>query len=134
MSGVFAAYKESLLDSTAPNLTAVDLQLVAVDGADYTLDLATHNFLDDVPSGARVATSGNLANKTITGGTFDADNLAPAFTAVTGDPFEMILLFHATGSDATARLLAAWDAGTGLPATPNSGDMNVSFTSYIFRV
>jgi hypothetical protein len=127
MSAVYTPYKQKMLDSSAPDLTTVNVKIVLVDGADYTIDLTNHDFLDDVPSGGRVATSGNLASKTITGGVFDAADLAPAFTAATGDPSEYVVLYHDSGSAATSTLLAIWDAGTGLPVTPNGGDINVTF-------
>ena len=52
------------------------IKIVLVDAADYTVDLAAHDFLDDVPAGARIATSGALANKSTTAGVFDADDVA----------------------------------------------------------
>lgn len=137
MSALYGPYKQKLLDSSAPDLTATNIKLVAVDSADYTIDLTNHDFLDDVPAGGRVATSGNLAGKSITGGVFDASDLSPAFTAATGDPFEYIVVEQDSGAAATSVLICIFDSGTGLPATPNGGDMNVAFdngTNKIFKV
>jgi hypothetical protein len=101
-----------------------NVKAVLVDGADYTYS-AAHDFLDDVTAPARVATSGNLASKTYTGGVFDSADFA--FTAVTGDPSEILILYVDSGTAATSPLVAYYDTGvTGLPVTPNGGDINVT--------
>ncbi len=100
-----------------------DIRAVLVDSADYTADLAAHEFLSDVPVGARVATSGNFTGKTSTAGVADAADVT--FTAVTGDPSEVLLIYKWTGSDATSPLIARIDTATGLPVTPNGGNINV---------
>lgn len=104
-----------------------NIKCVLVDAADYTKDLATHDNLDDVPAGARVATSGNLASKTVTAGVADAADVT--FTAVTGDPSEQIVIYMDSGSAATSRLIANIDTATGLPVTPNGGDITVVWDS-----
>lgn len=62
--------------------TTNNIKLMLLDSADYTANLSTHDFLDDIPSLARVATSSNLSSKTSTGGTADA--AACGFMAYTG--------------------------------------------------
>jgi len=49
-----------------------DIKAILVDTGTYTVDLDAHQFLDDIPGGARVATSANLASKTTTDGVADA--------------------------------------------------------------
>lgn len=102
-----------------------DIKFVLVDLADYTPNLATHEFLSDIPSGARVATTANLAGKTSTNGVADAND--PAFIGVAGDQSEAIVGFKDTGSAATSPLICYIDTATGLPVTPNSADINVQF-------
>jgi len=101
------------------------IKVVLVDAADYTVDLATHEFLSDIPSGGRVATSGNLASKTSTAGVADAADIT--FTGVTGDISEALVIYKDTGSAATSPLIAYIDTATGLAVTPNSGDINVTW-------
>ncbi len=122
---IFPKYKEALLNSDGTtDLDASNVKAVLVDLADYTYSSA-HDFLDDVLVAARVATSGNLASKTTTNGTFDAADFT--FTAVTGDPCEALIIYIDTGTAATSRLVAFYDTGvTGLPVTPNGGDINVT--------
>lgn len=104
-----------------------NIKAALLDLTDYTPNLTTNQFLSDVPAGAIVATSGNLAAKTITLGVADAADVT--FTAVTGDESEYILLYQDTGVDATSRLIALIDTATGLPVTPNGGDITVQWDS-----
>lgn len=112
--------------------TADDIKVVLVDAADYTVNLATHEFLSDVPGGARVATSGNLASKTSTAGVADAADVT--LTAVTGDPSEALVIYKDTGSAATSPLIAYIDTATGLPVTPNGGDITIAWDNGANRI
>ncbi len=102
-----------------------DIRLILVDADDYTLNLATHDNLDDVPAGSRVAVSGALGSKTVTAGVADAANVT--FSAVTGDQSEYLILYKHTGVESTSRLIACIDTATGLPVTPNGGDITVQW-------
>ena len=105
-----------------------DIRAILVDAADYTADLATHDFLDDIPSAARVAVSAaSLGNKTATNGVCDADDLT--ISSVSGDQFEAIVLYKHTGTEATSRLIAYIDNYTGLPCTPNGGNITIQWPS-----
>jgi len=104
-----------------------NIKLVLIDVADYTVNLATHDNLDDIPAAARVATSGNLASKTVAAGVADAADLT--LSAVTGDPSEALAIYKDTGTESTSRLIAYIDTATNLPITPNGGDINVVFDS-----
>lgn len=120
-NAVQASAKEAMLEAL---LDGVDVKLVLVDLADYTYS-AAHNFLDDVPSGARVATSAALTGKTYTNGVFNSS--AALLTSVTGDPVEAGFLFIDTGSAATSSLIAYIDTFTsGMPFTPTGGNVQVT--------
>jgi hypothetical protein len=124
-NAIYPKYKEGLLTSAAnTDIEAGNVKAILVDLADYTYSSA-HDFRDDVASGAIVATSGNLASKTITNGVFDSADFT--FTAVTGDVSEAIIIYIDTGTASTSPLVAFYDTGvTGLPVTPNGGDINVT--------
>ncbi len=107
--------------------TTANIRIILGDAADYTVNLATHDFLDDVPAGARVAVSGNLASKTSTAGVADAADVT--LTAVTGDPCEFIIIYEHTGTESTSHLIAYIDSATNLPITPNGGDITVTWDS-----
>lgn len=108
------------------------IKLVLVDSLDYTVSLATHNFLSDVPAAARVATSAALTGKTATAGVADADD--GVFTAATGDQSEAVIIYKDTGVETTSRLIGYIDTATGLPVTPNSGNINTVFDSGANRI
>lgn len=102
--------------------TTDTVKAVLVDTGLYSFN-AAHDNLDDIPSGARVATSAALTGKTATDGVADADDLALA--AVTGSTVEAVVLYVEAGTEATSRLIAYIDTATGLPVTPNGGTVNV---------
>ena len=125
-NALFDFYREQALQAT------VDLDdsivLVFVDHADDTPLPATDDFLDDILSAARVGTSGAFASKTFTGGVFDAADVT--VSAVSGDPFESIVIYNNTPASEPAKdLIAFIDTATGLPTTPNGGDITVVFDS-----
>ena len=104
-----------------------DIRAILIDVADYTVDLAAHDNLDDIPAAARVAVSGALASKTVAAGVADAADVT--WSEVTGDQCEAIVLYKHTGTDSTSRLIAYIDSATGLPVTPNGGDIKVEWDS-----
>jgi hypothetical protein len=118
--------KQALLNKEI-DMDTDDIRVILVDLADYTYSSA-HDFLDDVVAGARVAVSANLANKTITNGVFDADDVT--FSSVTGDVSEALIIYRHTGTEATSHLIAFFDTGvTGLPVTPNGGNITVAWNA-----
>lgn len=109
------------------------IKVVLIDTADYTVDLANHDFLDDIPAAARVGTPVALTNKSTTAGVFDADDVT--FTSVTGDICEALVIYQDTGVEATSRLIAYIDTATsGLPVTPNGGDIVITWDNGSNRI
>jgi hypothetical protein len=104
-----------------------NIKAVLVDTGAYTVNLSTHDFLDDIAIGARIATSANLAGKTVTAGVADADDVT--FSAVTGASIEAIVIYKDSGAAATSRLIAYIDTATGLPITPSGGDIIITWDS-----
>lgn len=123
-NALYAKFKQALLSGSV-DLTANNIKVVLVDAADYTVNLSTHDNLDDIPSGARVATSGNLSGKSVTDGVFDASDVT--LTSVTGDPSEALVIYKDTGTESTSTLIAYIDTATGLPVTPNGGDITITW-------
>ena len=105
-NAMYAKGRQGFLDGSI-DWDTNDIRVILVDLADYTPDLAAHDLLDDVPAGARVAVSGALANKTVTDGVADADDVT--LNSVTGDPCEALLIYQHTGTDGTSRLIALYD-------------------------
>lgn len=126
-NAIYPKWKEAVIQGSANSSLAGNVKAILVDTTDYTYN-AAHDFLDDVPSAAIVATSANLGTKTYTNGTFDTADFT--FTAVTGDVSEALIIYIDTGSAATSRLVCYRDTSvTGLPVTPNGGDITVSVPS-----
>ena len=125
-SGLYDSARKAFMDGDLDWLVD-DIRIILIDVADYTVNLASHDFLDDVPAGARVKVSGALGSKTSTAGVADAADVT--LTAVTGDQSEAIVIYKHTGTDATSPLIAYIDSGTGLPVTPNGGDITITWDS-----
>ncbi len=98
-----------------------------VDTNDFTNSLTTFQYRSSIPSGARIATFGPLTGKSLTLGVLDAADYT--FTTVTGDQAEALIYWINTGSDATSPLLLFVDVATGLPVTPNSGNIAVTINA-----
>lgn len=107
------------------NWTTDTIKAVLVDSGTFTVNLSAHEFLSDVGGGARISTSGAFTGKATTGGAADANDVT--FASVTGASIEAIILYKDTGSDATSPLIAYIDTATGLPITPNGGDIIVTW-------
>jgi hypothetical protein len=132
LNGILGAH------ATRVDLDADTIKMFLLDqGTGGTPNPATSDFYNDHSAGL-VGTAYTLANKTNTGGIGVFDNTvdpAPAFTAVSGASVEDLVFFKDTGTPATSDLICWFDTATGLPLTPNGGDVNVTFNaSGIFKV
>jgi hypothetical protein len=105
------------------------IKATLIDSADYTY-AATHNTYvagaQGVADIGKVAVSPQLTTPTIVDGVFDTADFS--WTAVTGDVSEAIILWDDSTTTPTADLLVAfYDTGmTGMPVTPNGGNINVT--------
>lgn len=109
-----------------------DIKTVLVDTEAYAVDIDVDEFLDSIPVGDRIATSVNMTAKTSTLGVFDAADIN--FPTVTGDPSEAVVIYKDTGVAATSPLIAYIDTATGLPVTPNGGDIDITWDSGINKI
>lgn len=124
------AFLEKLIDWLNDNI-----KVVLVDAGAYAIDLANHQFLSDIPGGARIATSGNLAGKTSAAGV--ADSADPTIAAVAGASIELVVIYQDTGVAGTSRLIAAIDTMIGLPFVPSGADVILQWdngTNKIFKL
>jgi hypothetical protein len=111
-----------------------DIRIVSLDEADHTVNLVTDEDIADLAATSDEFASGAFASKTETLGVFDAADLAPAFTGATGDVFESIIVYKHTGVDTTALLVCNIDTATGLPMTPDGGNINVTWSASADRI
>jgi len=131
-SALYTTYKTLALTTGGVNLLTDTIKCVLVDSADYTASLGTHDFLVDVPAGARVGTAQTLASKTVTAGVFDAADVT--FPSVTGDQSEYVLIYKDTGTEATSNLIALIDTASGLPSTPTGADITITWDNGANRI
>lgn len=137
-NSLFLAYKqETMGDAAGPghgpvDWEADDLRVILIDSADDTIAVNTDQDLADIVAGARVATSGALASKSVVASsntlTMDAADLS--FSAVSGDQAEQLVIYKHTGTESTSLLVIFFDTFTsGMPVTPNGGDINLQFNA-----
>jgi hypothetical protein len=126
-NAVYPKFKEQLLQGGV-NMATADIRFILFDVTDDAYD-AANEFVSDLVAGAIVKrTAAGVGSKTFTNGVFDAADVA--FLAVTGDVCEAIIVYVYNAADGAARLIAWLDTGiTGIPVTPNSGDINVTWDS-----
>jgi hypothetical protein len=127
---LYPKFKQALLGAGV-NLLGGTVKAVLVDTGAYNYADA-HQFLTSVPSAARVGTPATLANKTVVDGVFDADD--SMFSSVptqtgTAAAEEAILIYRDSGTEATSELVAYLDTATGLPVTPNGGNIVVAWNA-----
>lgn len=102
-----------------------DHRVILHDDADDTVSLSGDDFLDDVVSGARVAVSATIGSPTGTAGVADGADIT--FSSVTGDASERLIIYQHTGTEGTSDLVVSIDTATGLPVTPNGGNIGVTW-------
>lgn len=130
-NSMFDPGREGFLDGTIDYDTAA-IKTALVRG--YTFS-AAHKFVSEVTGagGTLVATSAALGTKSVTGGVADAADVT--HTAVgAGAAVTSMIIFQASavtgGADVAAaaqRLIGFIDTATGLPVTPNGGDIAVAW-------
>lgn len=111
------------------------IKVFLVDNGAYSVQTALHQYISDVGSSSRIAGPVTLTAKSTTGGAADAADVT--FTSVTGASIESIIIYQDTGTESTSPLIAYIDTATGLPITPNGGDIIVTWdngTNKIFKV
>lgn len=120
----YTAFPEGLADDSI-SLSVGVIKASYVRGYAFS---AAHKFVSDVVAagGTLNGSSAALANKTFTGGVFDADDTSVTTTASASN--HGILLYQASavtgGADVATsaqRVIAYFDTGTGLPMQPGSG-------------
>ncbi|KHJ56311.1 hypothetical protein LA66_07085 [Aureimonas altamirensis] len=124
-NAIYPKAKEGLLG--ALNLVTGTVRAVLIDTGTYTY-AASHQYLSSVPAGSRIGAPQLLGTKTVLNGTFDAADIT--FPSVPlGDAAEAILIYVDTGTEGTSPLVAYIDMATGLPVTPNGGNITITWNA-----
>jgi hypothetical protein len=135
MNTLYTKGKQALLDGSVAWTTS-NIKVLLVDVASYTVNLTMHSTLSDVPSGARVATSPVLANRTAVDGIAEADDIVISAVTFAGT-IDAMIVFDDTGNPATSKLLVYIDSdgSSVLPFTPNGGSVKIKWHSNgVFRL
>lgn len=123
-NAIYPKAKEQFLQAGI-NMSSATIKVALIDTGSYTYS-AAHEFFSSVTG--VIGTPQTLGSKTFTNGVFDAADVT--FPAVTGNTAEALLIYVDTGTAGTSRLILFQDTGvTGLPVTPNGGDINLVFDS-----
>jgi hypothetical protein len=131
-NAIYPLYKQALLDGSANvDINDLTVKVALVDTGVYTYS-AAHEFLTSLTG--VVGTAQTIAATTVANGLFDGDNVT--YSGVTGNSVEALVIYIDTTVAATSRLVAYIDSGvTGLPVTPNGGDITVTWNvSGIFQL
>lgn len=133
-NAVYDKYKTAILTAGASTSLNVDDSTdgpfaALVDTGTYTFSQA-HDFYNDLTG--VVGTDQVIDNPTVgvvAEGTFDGADLV--FPSVSGNSVEAIIIYrHNSGANTTWRLVLYIDTGvTGLPVTPNGGNINVAWNA-----
>ena len=108
------------------------VKVILVSTSAYTPQTAVHQYLSDISGSARIAGPVALTAKATTGGAADASDCT--FTSVSGATINAIVIYKDTGTEATSPLIAYIDTATGLPITPNGGDIIVTWDNGVNKV
>lgn len=136
-NALYPKWTEALIQASASSALngsgTTGVYVALVDTGAYTYN-AAHQFYSDLAG--IIGTPGEIAaTKSYTNGIFDGADVT--FNAVTGATAEALVIYVANaGANTTWRLVGYLDTGvTGLPVTPNGGDITVSWNaSGIFKV
>lgn len=129
-NALYTKAKEKVL-SGAINFSTDTIKVALVKN-DYAQNLATDEFYSSI-SASVLSTDRTLANKSVTGGAFDADDVT--WTAVAaGSVCEAVVIYKDTGNPATSPLIAYIDTITGFPLTTNGGDITVQWDNGTYKI
>ena len=94
----------------------------------YTPNITTHRWLSDLTGagGVVAATSAAIGSVTVTDGVFDCADLSFIGVAA-GAACQQLVFYKDTGVAGTSALIAVIDTATGLPVTPDGGNIAMVF-------
>lgn len=95
-----------------------------VDTGTYTVDIDVDEWESDVSG---VVSQEDLVGQSTALGVGDANDTV--HSSVSGATVEAIVLFKDTGTPGSSALIAYIDNATGLPVTPNGGDITIQWDS-----
>ena len=129
-NALYPKFKENVMKKLI-DLTTDTVKAVLVDTGVYTYS-ATHANVGSL-AGATVGTAQTIGTISVTDGIVDGADVT--YTAVTGNSVEAIVIYVDSGVEATSYLVAYIDTViSGLPVTPNGGDITITWGTNIFAL
>lgn len=130
---LYPKFKQKLIGASSLSTgTPIDLLTNTINIALIDVGIYTYSATDEFFSSASTAIVGGgsgiytFTTKTVTNGVFDAEDAV--FTAISGSSVEALIIYKSTGVSSTSPLIAYIDVATsGLPVTPNGGNITVQF-------
>ena len=123
LNGMLGNPTHSVIDFDGDNIDASLL-----DETDSGTITASFVDYDEVDTPTVVATA-DVTVSSITGGIVTLSG-AVTFSTVTGDAADFLSVWKNSGTASTSPLAITWDsASTGLPVTPNGGDITATWTT-----
>ena len=118
-----------LFDATPTSAEDDAFRVALVDTADYTVNLATHEFRDAAGLAAGIEETSGLMTLVdgALDGIIDASDVVLLTTA--GDQCEGILVYQDEGSAAADRLFLWWDTGVGGMPVTLGGDVTIAWSN-----
>jgi hypothetical protein len=126
-NAVYPTAKASLLGqnpSIDVDTDTIRAALVKITGAGAVSYSASHQYVNSVDAGI-VGTPQALASVTVASGKFTSNAVSYSAVSSAGNTLGLIL-YKWTGTNTNSALIAWYDTGTNIPATPNGGDISVT--------
>lgn len=125
MSAVYAAAKASFLGNTPSINLLSDTIRAALVTASYTPNPATDQYWSAANANV-VGTPQQITSPSVAGGVFNGAGVTFASVAA-GPAATQIVIFKDTGTPSTSPLVAVLTSGSGLPVTPNGGNITIAW-------
>ncbi len=124
---LYTEFRNAILGNAThaqPDLDTDSVRAILRDEGADALNLADVD-LGDIATAARIGETANLTTTVGTAGDGAFDHTDETISAVSGSTVESLDYFHDTGVDSTSTLFWNIDSWTGLPLTPNGGDVTL---------
>ena len=122
-NAMYGLGREAFLEGAIDALT--DTLAVSLVTSAYAANLSTDQFYNIISGGAIVAGPVTLTSVVGSLGTLGAANAI--FSSVSGTACSQVVLFKNTGTSSTSPLIGNINVATGLPVTPNGGNITVAW-------
>jgi len=129
MNALYDSGREAFLKGEI-SWTGDDIRCVLVDG-NYDVNLATDAMLLNIGDSV-IATSPNLVGKTAHAGVADASDVT--FQTVSGSVATAVAIFKQVTDASDSPLIAYIEDASGLPVTPNGGDITIEWPDASDRI